>query len=77
LEKAAPTLVSALFTHLIKDLSLLQHAVRDVRRDALGKPEDDKHLGRHLSLLWDDPSHRPPDSLPDEYAAPFQQGFTP
>lgn len=74
LEEAAPDSVEELFTQLSKDLRQLRHAVRQVRVDALGKPEDDKHLGRYLSLLWDDPDHRPPDSQPDDYSAPIQHG---
>ncbi|MGZ3458252.1 MAG: VMAP-C domain-containing protein, partial [Archangium sp.] len=78
LEKAAPDSVEELFTLLSKDLRQLRHAVREERRKAQEMPTDDKHLGRYLSLLWDDPDHRPPDAQVADYSAPTtSHGSTP
>jgi hypothetical protein len=41
-------------------LSMLPDRVWELRRQAVRSPDRD-HLGRHLTLLWDDPSRRSPD----------------
>jgi len=41
-------------------LSLLPDRVWELRRQAVRSP-DPGHLGRHLTLLWDDPARRSPD----------------
>jgi vWA-MoxR associated protein C-terminal domain/Domain of unknown function (DUF4062)/vWA-MoxR associated protein middle region 0 len=41
-------------------LSLLPDRVWELRRQAVRSPDPD-HLGRHLTLLWEDPARRSPD----------------
>ncbi len=42
-----------------KNVTDLPEAVREARREAFGR-EDEHHVGRHLSLLWDDAERRHP-----------------
>jgi len=57
-----PAACRAEFARLLgqEPLSLLPDRVWELRRQAV-RSSDQDHLGRHLTLLWDDPARRSPD----------------
>jgi hypothetical protein len=62
------------FEKLLEDLSRLPIQVREARLEGF-RSGDEGHLGKHLTLLWDDPTRVPADArLGSDFSAPFTMG---
>ncbi|HYO71168.1 MAG TPA: effector-associated domain EAD1-containing protein [Archangium sp.] len=68
--------IQTFFDGLLKELSQLPGAVRQARWQGFSS-DDAGHLGKHLTLVWDDPNRLPADARPGaDFSAPGQMGVT-
>ncbi|AKI98915.1 hypothetical protein ATI61_106298 [Archangium gephyra] len=68
--------IRTFFDGLLKDMSQLPSAVRQARWQGFSS-DDAGHLGKHLTLVWDDPNRLPADARPgSDYSAPGHMGVT-
>ncbi|WNG37669.1 hypothetical protein F0U61_31265 [Archangium violaceum] len=68
--------VQTLFDGLLTNLTQLPSAVREARLEGFRSGQTG-HLGRHLTLVWDDPNRLPTDARPgSDLSAPVHVGVT-